>query len=58
MVFMYNKFFLNIIHSLGGFNFATSQFLTSPPLVSDTASLVWLMVSLLHPLETFPHPST
>lgn len=31
---MYNKFFLNITHSLGGFNFATSQFLTSPPLVN------------------------
>lgn len=56
---MYNKFFLNIIHSLGGFNFAPSQFLTSPPLhLITTASLVWLMVSLLSPLETFPHPST
>ena len=53
---MYHKLLPNTLHSFGGFNFAISGFLTSPPLVSDTVSLLVLMVNFLSPVQTFPLP--
>lgn len=55
---MYNKFFLNITHSLVVLILLLLNFWPHHPWWVDTACLLWLMVSLSSRLETFPHPST